>query len=183
MVPFEIAAIIIGVIVLVVGIVASLLAVFDGSANKVAADAAQTAVEAAKIAVGAAQVADTAATSAASIQGQAAAQGVSLSPQEAAVIERAVLPNVTPTVVVQTVEPVEPAAVPNGSIADFWTRFYNQAKQPPTVNILGRPLVSNNSSRECGGCLTVRRKRSRKSSRKSSRKGSRKSSRKSSRIA
>jgi hypothetical protein len=45
--PFEIAAIIIGVIVLVVGIVASLLAVFDGSANKVAADAAQTAVEAA----------------------------------------------------------------------------------------------------------------------------------------
>jgi len=188
MVPFEIAAIIIGVIVLVVGIVASLLAVFDGSANKVAADAAQTAVEAAKIAVGAAQVADTAATSAASIQGQAAAQGVSLSPQEAAVIEQVVgssadSPNVTPTVVVQTVEPVEPAAVPNGSIADFWTRFYNQAKQPPTVNILGRPLVSNNSSRECGGCLTVRRKRSRKSSRKSSRKGSRKSSRKSSRIA
>jgi hypothetical protein len=64
MVPFEISAIIIGVIVLVVGIVASLLAVFDGSANKVTADAAQTAVEAAKIAVGAAQVADTAATSA-----------------------------------------------------------------------------------------------------------------------
>jgi len=77
MVPFEIAAIIIGVIVLVVGIVASLLAVFDGSANKVAADAAQTAVEAAKVAVGAAIVAKKEATKAEIIE-LATAKGLKL---------------------------------------------------------------------------------------------------------
>ena len=105
-----------------------------------------------------------------SIQGQAAAQGVLISPQQAAVIARVVEGSNATAADAPPIEATAAAApAPAIQIADFWSRFNSQAGQLPTLNILRRPLGSSNSSRECGGCLTGRRKRSRKSSRKSSR--------------
>jgi len=111
-----------------------------------------------------------------SIQEQAAAQGVSVSHRQAVDIARAVTPNANlgtaaqgvsvslreAPVIVQAVEnpnPILPNVAP--PVKNSWTAFFNSIPQPMTRQM--------NTSRECGGCLTGRRKHSRKGSRKSSR--------------